>query len=63
MAHTGKQAKGAMAYLKGKIEWIVGKATHNRSMQAQGAGDQAKGGITYEAGKAQGAMDKMKKRS
>ena len=62
MSGTGKQAKGGMEYLKGKIQWMVGKLTHNRSMQARGVGHQAKGGATYETGKAQGAMHKFTKR-
>ena len=62
MAGHGKQAKGGAGYVRGKLEWMVGKLTHNRSLQARGAAHQAKGGMTYETGKAQGAMDKLTKR-
>lgn len=62
MSGTGKQAVGAMEYLKGKALWIAGKATRNRSMQARGAGHQAKGGMRYETGKAQGTVDKLTSR-
>ena len=62
MAGTGNQAKGGMAYLRGKLQWMVGKLTHNRSMQARGVGNQAKGGVTYDMGKSQGSMDRLTRR-
>jgi uncharacterized protein YjbJ (UPF0337 family) len=62
MAGMGNQIKGGLEYLKGKIQWMVGKRSGNRSMQAKGAGHQVKGGVTYETGKAQGALDKLAKK-
>ena len=59
MAGMENQAKGGFAYLKGKLQWMVGKFTGNRSMQAKGAGNQVKGGVKYETGKVQGAIDKF----
>ena len=59
MSATGKKAAGGMEYLRGKVLWMRGKLTHNRSMQARGVGRQAKGGVKYETGKAQGATDKF----
>lgn len=53
MSGTGKQISGAFEYLKGKLQRAMGSRTGNRSMQARGMGNQAKGGATYETGKVQ----------
>jgi uncharacterized protein YjbJ (UPF0337 family) len=58
MAGMGKQVRGGIEYLKGKIQWMVGKRSGNRSMQAKGAGHQVKGGATYETGKVQKTLNK-----
>lgn len=60
MSATENKAAGAIEYIKGKLQRLVGKQTGNRSMQAKGVGHQAKGGVRYEAGKAQGAADDLK---
>jgi uncharacterized protein YjbJ (UPF0337 family) len=62
MAGKSNQAKGGMGYVKGKLQWVIGKMTRDRSLQARGAGNEAKGGMTYEAGKAQGAVGKLTKK-
>ncbi|HZU14784.1 MAG TPA: CsbD family protein [Chloroflexota bacterium] len=49
----GKQISGAIEYLKGKLQNSVGGTTGDRSMQAKGVGNQAKGGAKYETGKAE----------
>jgi uncharacterized protein YjbJ (UPF0337 family) len=59
MAGTRNQIKGGMGYVRGRVQCMVGKLTHNRSMQARGAGNQVKGGVRFEAGKAQGARDTL----
>jgi uncharacterized protein YjbJ (UPF0337 family) len=59
---TGNKIAGAIEYLKGKLQRSAGKQTGNRSAQAKGFGRQAKGGMRYEAGKAQGKMKKQSKK-
>lgn len=60
MSSKGNQAAGAMEYIKGKLQRTIGKHTGDRSMQARGVGNQAKGGARYEAGKAEGAIQNLK---
>jgi uncharacterized protein YjbJ (UPF0337 family) len=62
MSSRGNQAAGAIEYIKGKLERVMGKRTGNRSMQAKGVGHQARGGARYEAGKAEGALKKNLKK-
>jgi uncharacterized protein YjbJ (UPF0337 family) len=57
MSGTGKQAGGALEYLKGKMQRIVGGMTGDKSMRARGMGHQAKGGAKYETGKVQNKVD------
>lgn len=57
MSASGKRARGALEYLKGKIQRTVGSKTGNKSMQAKGMRHQAKGGAKYETGKVQGKVD------
>jgi uncharacterized protein YjbJ (UPF0337 family) len=60
MSASGHKGAGAIEYIKGKLQRIIGKQTGNRSTQAKGFGHQAKGGARYEAGKARGKMKKKK---
>ncbi len=63
MSGEMKKASGGFEYVKGKIQRWLGKTTGNRSMQAKGFGNQAKGGVKYEAGDIQGKVDKLKGRA
>jgi uncharacterized protein YjbJ (UPF0337 family) len=60
MGSKTNQAAGAMEYIKGKLQRVVGKHTGDRSMQMKGMGNQAKGGGRYEMGKAEGKLDNLK---
>jgi uncharacterized protein YjbJ (UPF0337 family) len=59
---TGNKISGAIEYLKGKLQRTAGKQTGNRSAQAKGIGHQAKGGVRYKTGEAQGKMKKQSKK-
>lgn len=61
MSGTKNTAAGATEYIKGKLLWVWGRLTGNRSMQARGAGHKAKGGARYGFGKAQRSVDKRKR--
>jgi uncharacterized protein YjbJ (UPF0337 family) len=61
MSGMSNHAAGAMEYIKGKLQRVVGKHTGDRSMQMKGFGNQSKGGGRYEAGKAEGAFNDLKK--
>jgi uncharacterized protein YjbJ (UPF0337 family) len=53
MSATGKKVSGAVEYIKGKLQRMIGERTGNRSAQLKGMGHQVKGGVRYEAGKAE----------
>ncbi len=61
MAGFGKQVSGAIQYIKGKLQRKAGDLTGNNKMKAKGYMNQGKGGVKYEAGKAEGAIDDMTK--
>jgi uncharacterized protein YjbJ (UPF0337 family) len=50
---TRNKVAGAIEYLRGKMERLVGKHTGNRSAQIKGTGRQARGGARYGVGKAE----------
>jgi uncharacterized protein YjbJ (UPF0337 family) len=59
---TRKKVTGAIEYLKGKLQRSVGRRKGDRPAQAKGFGRQAKGGIRYKTGEAQGKMKKQPKK-
>ena len=60
MSAKGNQVRGAYNYIKGKLQLLIGKRTGDKSLQAKGVANQARGGARYEAGKAEDAVDKLR---
>lgn len=58
MSATGRTVSGAVEYIKGKLQRMMGKATGSKRTQLKGMGNQAKGGAKYESGKAQRKIQK-----
>ena len=62
MGATRNKVLGAIEYIKGKLQRTAGRQTGDRSAQAKGFGRQAKGGVRYKTGEAQGKMKKQSKK-
>lgn len=63
MSGEMKKAGGGFEYVKGKVQRWLGGLTGDRSMQAKGFGNQAKGAAKYETGDIQGKVGKLKDRA
>ncbi len=61
MSGKGRMVSGAIDYIKGKLQRMVGDLTGSKKTKAKGYMNQAKGGVKYETGKAQKAIDDLKK--
>jgi uncharacterized protein YjbJ (UPF0337 family) len=61
MSGTGKMSSGAIEYLKGKLQWMIGKMTGSYKTRARGVGHQIKGGAKYETGKAERNLKRSSK--
>jgi uncharacterized protein YjbJ (UPF0337 family) len=57
MSNTSRMISGAADYIKGKIQLMMGRATGSNSTKAKGIGNQVKGGVKYESGKAGKKID------
>ena len=61
MSAMRKMVAGAVDYIRGKLQRAIGQRTGNRKLQAKGYVSQGKGAAKYGSGKAEKAVDDLKK--